>query len=227
MGAEIATILKYMWNGFATALPYALGGASMAAQIQAGEYAADAADAEAEAIAAAARYNALEAKLEAVAKAGESLGAQHARQLRRLEAKLAGEDRERVALTAGKRAISSQFVGQQAKGGLQVSGSPLQALVENVAEYRVTAHQFAWSGRRTAALENQRAKVALYVGKMKGRAAKAAAYAGAASYGTQLLTQGGGLPTFSLPGSSSTSRGPSSGPVGGFGIPGPGGSVIT
>ena len=190
MGAEIATILKYMWNGFATALPYALGGASMAAQIQAGEYAADAADAEAEAIAAAARYNALEAKLE-------------------------GEDRERVALTAGKRAISSQFVGQQAKGGLQVSGSPLQALVENVAEYRVTAHHFAWSGRRTAALENQRAKVALYVGKMKGRAAKAAAYAGAASYGTQLLTQGGGLPTFSLPGSSSTSRGPSSGPVGG------------
>ena len=174
MGAEIATILKYMWNGFATALPYALGGASMAAQIQAGEYAADAADAEAEAIAAAARYNALEAKLE-------------------------GEDRERVALTAGKRAISSQFVGQQAKGGLQVSGSPLQALVENVAEYRVTAHQFAWSGRRTAALENQRAKVALYVGKMKGRAAKAAAYAGAASYGTQLLTQGGGLGTFDIP----------------------------
>ena len=41
MGAEIATIVKYMWNGFATALPYALGGASMAAQIQAGEYAAD------------------------------------------------------------------------------------------------------------------------------------------------------------------------------------------
>lgn len=131
---------------------------------------------QADAIAEAAEFNALQAEQEGLVEEGR---------LRRL----------------ARRKLSTQRV-LFAKAGVTLEGSPLFFLAQNAAELELDAANARISARNSARLDRERAEVALDAGRTAAGAALLSGFAGAA--GTALSTQSFGKSSTAASSSGST-----------------------
>ena len=158
------------------AAPFIALAAVAGLKIGGGVLQAKAARDQADAIAEAAEFNALQAEQQGLAEEGR---------LRRL----------------ARRKISTQRV-LFAKAGVTLEGSPLFFLAQNAAELELDAANARINARNSARLDRERAEVALDAGRTAAGAALLSGLAGAA--GTALSTQSFGKQAASSSGGSAT-----------------------